>query len=186
MSVSTASRKARMPVSAWRRRRLPSKKKGLVTTPTVSAPIDLAIWAMTGAAPVPVPPPMPAVTKTMSAPSSAAAICSRSSSAALRPTSGLAPAPSPLVSDLADLDLERREVVVERLRVGVGGDELHPVDVRLDHRVDGVAATAADADHLDECIVRGNLIQLDHRSLRAVRGAHPGSVVSARSISVLV
>ena len=79
-------------------RRLPSKAKGLVTTATVSAPISLAKEAMMGAAPVPVPPPRPAVTKTMSAPSSASMILSESSSAALRPTSGLAPAPKPLVS----------------------------------------------------------------------------------------
>ena len=52
----------------------------------------------TGAAPVPVPPPSPVVTKTMSAPSRASMILSASSSAALRPTSGFAPAPSPLVS----------------------------------------------------------------------------------------
>ena len=58
----------RCPASACLRRRLPSKRKGLVTTPTVSAPSSLAISATTGAAPVPVPPPMPAVTKTMSAP----------------------------------------------------------------------------------------------------------------------
>ena len=51
-----------------------------------------------GAAPVPVPPPSPVVTKTMSAPSRASMILSASSRAALRPTSGLAPAPSPLVS----------------------------------------------------------------------------------------
>jgi cell division protein FtsZ len=52
----------------------------------------------TGAAPVPVPPPRPAVTKIMSAPSRASMILSESSRAALRPTSGLAPAPRPLVS----------------------------------------------------------------------------------------
>ena len=47
---------------------------------------------------MPVPPPRPVVTKTMSAPSSASMILSESSNAALRPTSGLAPAPRPLVS----------------------------------------------------------------------------------------
>ena len=79
-------------------RRLPSNAKGRVTTATVSAPISLASEAMTGAAPVPVPPPRPAVTKTISAPSSDSMILSESSSAARRPTSGFAPAPSPLVS----------------------------------------------------------------------------------------
>src|SRR5690606_2864126 len=50
------------------------------------------------AAPVPVPPPMPVVMKTMSAPCRASAMRSRSSSAAWRPTSGLVPAPRPLVT----------------------------------------------------------------------------------------
>src|SRR5215472_1281586 len=79
-------------------RRLPSKTNGLVTTATLSAPNSLASDATTGAAPLPVPPPRPEVMKIMSAPSSASIILSVSSSAALRPTSGLAPAPSPLVS----------------------------------------------------------------------------------------
>jgi len=87
-----------MPSSAWRMRCEPSKSNGLVTTPTVSAPISfLAISAMTGAAPVPVPPPSPAVTNTMSAPLSASLMSSRDSAAAPKPTSGLAPAPRPWV-----------------------------------------------------------------------------------------
>src|SRR6185312_9313551 len=71
---------------------------GLVTTATVSAPISLASDAIIGAAPAPVPPPRPVVTNTISAPSSASIILSASSSAPRRPISGLAPAPSPLVS----------------------------------------------------------------------------------------
>jgi hypothetical protein len=95
--VSTAASRRLMPSSAFLPRFLPSKPKGLVTTPTVRAPQSRATWAMTGAAPVPVPPPMPAVTKTMSAPEIASAICWMLSSAARRPISGLAPAPRPLV-----------------------------------------------------------------------------------------
>jgi hypothetical protein len=87
-----------MPLSATCMRRRPSNGNGLVTTATVSTPISLASCATTGAAPVPVPPPMPAVMNTMSAPCSASMIRSRSSSAAWRPTSGLAPAPSPFVT----------------------------------------------------------------------------------------
>lgn len=52
---------------------------------------------MTGAAPVPVPHPIPAVMNTMSVSWSIALMSSIFSSAALRPTSGSAPAPSPLV-----------------------------------------------------------------------------------------
>ncbi len=98
MRVSTSSRRVSMPASACEALRRPSKLKGLVTTPMVSAPSDLAMLATTGAPPVPVPPPSPAVTKTMSAPLRTSSISSRWSSAALRPTSGLAPAPSPRVS----------------------------------------------------------------------------------------
>ena len=53
MRVSTFLASASMPVSAWLARLRPSKVKGLVTTPTVSAPSSRAISAMTGAAPVP-------------------------------------------------------------------------------------------------------------------------------------
>ncbi len=97
ISVSTASSRRAMPSSPWRERRRPSKPNGLVTTPTVSAPASRAICAMTGAAPVPVPPPMPPVTNTMSAPAMVSAMSWTLSSALLRPTSGLAPAPRPLV-----------------------------------------------------------------------------------------
>ena len=38
---------------------------------------------------------------------------------------------------------------VERLRVGVGDEELDPLHVRPDHVGDGVAARAADADDTD-------------------------------------
>src|SRR6185312_16260367 len=96
--VSTSLFSAETPTSAWAALRLPSKPKGRVTTPMVSAPMDLAMRATTGAPPVPVPPPSPAVTKTMSAPASASSISSAWSSAARRPTSGSAPAPSPRVS----------------------------------------------------------------------------------------
>ena len=75
-----------------------SYKNGFVTTATVSAPKLFAISAITGAAPVPVPPPIPAVINTMSASVSISLILSESSRAASLPTSGLAPAPSPLVS----------------------------------------------------------------------------------------
>ena len=96
--VSTFSLRRWMPCSACTARRRPSKPNGRVTTPMVSAPMDLATSAMTGAAPVPVPPPLPAVMKTMSAPLSTSSISSRCSSAAWRPTSGSLPAPRPRVS----------------------------------------------------------------------------------------
>ena len=149
MIVSTQSRSASRPRSAWICRFLPSNLNGLVTTAIVSAPSSLARLAITGAAPVPVPPPRPVVTKIMSAPSSAWMILSVSSSAAWRPTFGSAPAPSPLVSLLPICSLIGAGVGAQRLQVGVGDDELDAVEAGLHHAVDGVAAAAADADHLD-------------------------------------
>ena len=61
-------------------------------------PRSFAILATTGAAPVPVPPPIPAVINTISAPVSTSVRASLLSSAARVPTSGLAPAPIPLVA----------------------------------------------------------------------------------------
>ena len=98
MRVSTFSFRVWMPCSACTERRRPSKVNGRVTTPMVSAPIDLATSAMIGAPPVPVPPPLPAVMNTMSAPRSTSSISALWSSAACRPTSGSEPAPSPRVS----------------------------------------------------------------------------------------
>jgi hypothetical protein len=38
---------------------------------------------------------------------------------------------------------------LQGLRVGVGADELHALHACVDHVLDGVAAAAAHADHLD-------------------------------------
>ena len=76
IKVSTSVRKVSMPASACAARRGPSNENGRVTTPTVRAPVCLAILATTGAPPVPVPPPSPAVTNTMSAPRRTASISS--------------------------------------------------------------------------------------------------------------
>ena len=98
ISVSTFSLSLSIPPSAWFCLFLPSKVNGFVTTPTVRISISLATFATTGAAPVPVPPPIPAVINIISAPFIASDISFLDSSAAFSPTSGLAPAPSPLVS----------------------------------------------------------------------------------------
>ena len=98
MSVSTSARSAWIPSSAACARLDPSKPKGLVTMPTVSAPISRAIRATIGAAPVPVPPPAPAAMKIMSEPFRSALMRSYSSIADWRPSSGFEPAPSPRVT----------------------------------------------------------------------------------------
>ena len=76
-------------------------------------------------------------------------IFSVSSSAADRPTLGSAPAPRPLVSLLPICSLTGAALFLQRLHVGIGDDELDAVESDARHAVDGVAAAAADADHLD-------------------------------------
>ena len=72
-----------------------------MTIPTVKISISLAIFAITGAAPVPVPPPIPAVIKTILVFTfSMFLISSALSIAALDPISGFAPAPNPSVKSI--------------------------------------------------------------------------------------
>ena len=115
----------------------------------VSAPSSVARLAITGAAPVPVPPPRPVVTNTMSAPDSAwisaVGVLERGLAADVRIRAGA----EPLGELAADLDLHRRRVRLQRLRVGVGDHELDAGDAGLHHARHGIAAAAADADHLD-------------------------------------
>ena len=150
MMASTLSFRFWMPVSACTERRRPSKEKGRVTTPMVSAPPARAISATTGAAPVPVPPPLPAVMNTMSAPLRASSISTRCSSAAWRPISGSLPAPEAPGQLAADVELQIGVAHEQRLRVGVHGDELDTLETGLDHAVHGVDAAAANAHHLDD------------------------------------
>ncbi len=54
-------------------------------------------------------------------------------------------------SDLAsDVELDVGVAHEQRLGVGVDGDEFDSAKAELDHPVDGVDTTAADADHLDD------------------------------------
>ena len=50
----------------------------------------------------------------------------------------------------ADVELDVGVAHEQRLRVGVDGDELDALQPRVDHAVDGVDATAADADDFDD------------------------------------
>jgi hypothetical protein len=102
---------------------------------------------------------MPAVTKTMSAPEIASAICWMLSSAA-RPTDlGVGAGAQALGQGAAEPDLVGREVGLERLAVGVGRHELDAVEVTADHGVDGVAATTAHADDQDLGVV--DVVEVD-------------------------
>ena len=135
-------------------RLLPSNRNGRVTMPTVSAPASRASSAMIGAAPVPVPPPMPQVTNTMSAPCSALEHLVAVLLDGLAPDLGPGAGAESAGELLADLDLDVGLGAGQRLRVGVDRDELHALEVLVDHAVDGVAAAAADADHLHPGVLR--------------------------------
>jgi hypothetical protein len=109
-------------------------------------PISLATRAITGAAPVPVPPPMPAVMKSMCAPVMLSLMLLHRLFGGTRPGLGLAAGAQ---ARGAQLHQRARIAAVQGLRVGVGADELHALHALVDHVLDGIAAAAADADHLD-------------------------------------
>ena len=179
--VDVLARACARPSSARRARWRPSKRNGLVTTPTVSAPSSRASCAMTGAAPVPVPPPMPAVTKTMSAPLMSSLMRCHVLERGLAALLGIGAGAEAARDARADVQLRRRGVRVERLRVGVDDDELDAFEAEVDHRVDGVAAGAAAADDLDPRLVVLRLVgELD----RETHDRPPGpSTASSRSTS---
>src|SRR5215203_2555236 len=147
MRESTFSLRRLMPSSAYVERLRPSKAKGRVTTPTVSAPESLAILATTGAAPVPVPPPLPAVTKTMSAPRIASSISALFSSAASIPIFGSAPAPRPRVI-FSPMWIFWSASHIWRACIRVYRYELNPLQTGVDHAVHGVGPPSANADNL--------------------------------------
>jgi hypothetical protein len=86
----------------------------------------------------------------MSAPLRTSSISSRWSSAACAPTLGWAPAPEPAGELATDVELDVGVAHEQGLGVGVDRDELDALEAHLDHAVDGVDATASDADHLDD------------------------------------
>src|SRR5204862_8138743 len=54
----------------------------------------------------------------------------------------------------AELQLRAGSRTLERLRVGVGGDELDPAHTSADHMLDRVATAATYADDLDDGFLR--------------------------------
>src|SRR6516225_432976 len=101
----------------------------------------------------------------MAAPSIASATRSRSSSAASRPSSGAKPARQAA----AELQLRSRGRALERLRIGIGGDELHAGESLADHVLDGVAAAAAHADDSNDRFLRILIDDFEHDVLLSCR-----------------
>ena len=75
---------------------------------------------------------------------------SSSSSADLRPISGLPPVP-------------RCVIILERLDIGIHGDKIDVAQPHVDHVVDRVAAASAGADYLDPRARVGVTHQLNHQ-----------------------
>jgi hypothetical protein len=73
----------------------------------------------------------------------------------------------PLGQFAAELYLERGETVAQSLCIGVGTNEIHPFHMALDHGVDGIAATTANADNLDFCRLVDTFIKFKHDSLHS-------------------
>jgi hypothetical protein len=90
----------------------------------------------------------------------------------IRPRPGAEPAGYPD----AELDLARRGRELQRLRVGVAGNELAADQVGADHVVDRVPAGAADPDDGDaglKLLLVFRDAQIDHHALHAARGCCP-------------
>ena len=67
----------------------------------------------------------------------------------------------------ADLDLHIGLGVHQRLRIGVHRDELHTLEVFLDHAVHGVAAAASHTHHFHAGVLGSALFELE---------GHPGEL----------
>src|SRR5690606_34718900 len=61
----------------------------------------------------------------------------------------------------ADLDLDLRAVLLQRLSVGVDRDELDPLELFFDHPVHGITPAPADPDHLHPGAWRALLFELE-------------------------
>ena len=180
MSVSTPPCSASRPAWAASVRRLPSKPNGIVTMPTVSAPSSRATRAITGAAPVPVP-RLAGGHEREIGPSQHLAQAVDRILGGLAAEIGVGTRAEPARQLAADLQLDARVRHRELLRVGVDRDELHSVDVGVDHALERVQAAAADADHADRGQVGGGLAARASASGSAgISGASAGSGTARR------
>ena len=105
--------------------------------------------AITGAVPVPVPPPIPAVMNTICDPAIAPRISGRDFRRGALADLRLCSSAQTLRQFGAKLDFVLRLRQQKRLRVGVGDNKADAFETRIDHVVDGIAASAADTQNGD-------------------------------------
>src|SRR2546429_6808834 len=161
MTESTCCDSSSIPVSAACILRTPSNEKGLVTTATVRIPISLDLRnngcrARAGAT---------AHSggdegHVRAAQGIGYLIASLQRRGA--PGFGFGPCAEP---GRPELDLALCLGARQRLSVGVGGDELDAGDAVSDHVIDGIAARAADTDHLDHGAARCVFDDFKHADL---------------------
>ncbi len=63
---------------------------------------------------------------------------------------------------MTQLQYGARVDVLERLCVGIGADELHALDVAVDHVLDGVATATTDTNDFNHGILRDVVYELEH------------------------
>jgi hypothetical protein len=127
ISVSTSSRSAAIPSSAWLARRRPSNENGRVTTPIVSAPIDRAIRATTGAPPVPGATALPGGDEDHVGALEHLVDLLRVVVGRLSAHAGVGACAEPAGELAADVELDVRVAHQQRLGVGIDRDELDPL-----------------------------------------------------------
>ena len=75
------------------------------------------------------------------------------------------------------LDAALRPRLAQRLRIGVGDDEIHAIELFFDHVVDGVAASTADTEYGNpgfQILMTGHGKIQCHRSVRLMLRPLPG------------
>ena len=162
ITVFTRCRRSRMPSSAAPERRRPSKLNGRVTTPIVSAP-ELACHLRDERRAARAGPAAHARgdehhVGALEGLGQLLAVLLGGLPADL----GIAAGAEPARQLAADVDLLVGVRQRERLRVRVDCDELDPAEAGADHPVHGVAAAAADPDHLDRRVAQEIPLRVRH------------------------
>ena len=157
ITVSQALRSASTPASAADLRRVPSKRNGVVTIPTASAPSSRAMLRDDRSSPRARAPALAGgdehhVRAAQRALDLVVRLLGRRA-----PDVRVGARAEALRQLAADVDLHRRVAHLELLDVRVHGDELDARDPGIDHPVDRVQAGAADADDADDRQVGGGV-----------------------------
>ena len=112
--------------------------------------MSLAIFAITGAAPVPVPPPIPAVTKSIFVPIKHFADLLFAFKGSIFPYFRIRAAAESFGKVRTNLKFVWNRAVAKRLIIRVAHNKLNIFDALFIHVVHGITSSPAYADHLDD------------------------------------